>query len=377
MRSNLSLRSRQLGTCLSLLGLALGFALHGCASRTPQAWEEIELPTRARFNGVWFTDSLNGWIAGGALDTPGGLLGRTRDGGRTWDIRSDVVPAMGADFSFGEIQFRDSLQGCVVGTGGVVLVTDDGGRYWRQVRRGRSSTDAMMDLQMLDWRKGWALGPATIIGTRDGGETWHGLEYNRSENGYLSGRGLAFVDESRGWVVSHAAQLWRTDDGGDVWTPVKLPLPPGQRPTLNDVTFVDGGHGWIVGEKGTVFATSDGGETWALRSNGIPVERVLPKGEKPRPPDILPGLDDGPSQLDLTAVQFADPQRGFALGWYSDVAESIILGTRDGGATWTTERVAPGQYLHSLHVQDRTHAWAVGDRERMRPQAVYRYVGGE
>ena len=362
---------------LRVVSCALLCTLLGCAKPAPQVWQEVELPTRARFNGVWFNDSLHGWISGGALNTPGGMLGRTRDGGRTWHIRSNVVPDMGSDFAFGEIQFRDSLFGCAVGAGGVVMMTADGGNFWRKVRSGRSSTDAMMDLQMMGWRKGWALGPATIIGTNDGGETWFGLEYNRSENGYLSGRGLDFVDEQRGWLVSHGAQLFRTDDGGDTWTKVELPLPSGQRPTLNDIAFVDGSHGWIVGEKGTVFATSDGGESWEAQEFGIPVERVLPKGEKPRPPDIIPGLDDGPSKLDLYAVKFADAQRGWAVGWYSDVAESVILGTRDGGATWVTERVAPGQYLHAIDVVDRTHAWVAGDRERMLPQMVYRYAAPE
>jgi photosystem II stability/assembly factor-like uncharacterized protein len=360
-----------------VFALALCGAALGCAKPAPQAWEEVQLPTRARFNGVWFNDSLNGWIAGGALGTPGGLLGRTRDGGRTWDIRSNVVPAMGADFAFGEIQFRDSLNGCVVGAGGAVMLTSDGGRFWRRVRSGRSSTDAMMDLQMLDGQNGWAMGPATIIGTRDGGETWSGLEYNRSENGYLSGRGFDFVDAYRGWLVSHGAQLMRTDDGGDTWTAVQLPLPSGSRPTLNDITFVDGAHGWLVGEQGTVFHTRDGGETWVPQTNGIPVERVLAQGEKPRPTDIMPGLDDGPAKLDLYTVKFADAERGWAIGWYSDVAEGIILGTRDGGDTWFTERVAPGQYLHALDVVDRTHAWVVGDRERMQPQAIYRYAASE
>jgi photosystem II stability/assembly factor-like uncharacterized protein len=177
--------------------------------------------------------------------------------------------------------------------------------------------------------------------------------------------------------VSHGGLLVRTENGGEDWTPVPLPLPAATRPTLWDIAFVDAENGWLVGEEGVICHTRDGGATWELQTAGVPVERVLAKGEKPRPPDIVPGLDGGPSRLTLTAVRFADRERGFALGWYSDVAESIILGTRDGGATWQTERVAPGQFLNTLFVLDRGHAWAAGDRERMLPQALYRYVATE
>lgn len=351
------------------------FLVFGCARKPLDPWQAVALPTDARFNGLWFTDSLNGWLAGGQREVEGGMLGRTRDGGRTWHMRSEVVPQKGAGFHLGAVQFRDTLHGCAVADRGLVLLTDDGGRTWRTVRTGRSSTDAMTRLQLLDERDGWALGPATVIGTHDGGETWDELVRNENRSGYLSGRAIAFLDMFHGYLVSHGGQLFHSENGGLDWVRVPLPLPAGSQPTLWDITFVDGANGWLVGEQGTICRTRDGGATWELQTHGVPVERVLAKGEKPRPPDIVPGLDDGPAKLDLMAVRFADTARGFALGHYSDVGESVILGTRDGGATWATERVAPGQQLHALFVLDRNHAWAAGDRTRRLPQQVYRYTG--
>ena len=345
----------------------------GCSRPVSNPWQAVQLPTDANFNGIWFTDSLNGWLAGGAREVEGGMLGRTRDGGRTWTVRSDVLNRMGQGFHFGQIQFRDSLHGCVVG-GGLVLLTEDGGKTWRTVRH---DTDAMSRLHFLDERDGWALGPATVIATHDGGESWDELVRNSSETGYLSGRAVAFTDMFHGFLVSHGGMLFHTENGGLDWAREPLPLPAGAQPTLWDITFVDGANGWLVGEQGAICRTRDGGTTWELQTHGVPLERVLAKGEKPRPPDIIPGLDGGPSKLDLMAVGFADTERGFALGHYSDVGESIILGTRDGGATWQTELVAPGQMLHALHVLDRRHAWAAGDRTRLLPQMLYRYTAAE
>ena len=63
---------------------------------------------------------------------------------------------------------------------------------------------------------------------------------------------------------------------------------------------------------------------------------------------------------------------GFAVGYYSDVAESVVLATSDGGATWRVERVVPGELLRSLFLLDARHAWAAGDRARTTPQVVLR-----
>jgi len=67
--------------------------------------------------------------------------------------------------------------------------------------------------------------------------------------------------------------------------------------------------------------------------------------------------------------------RGWAAGYYADVAESVILGTRDGGNTWEVERTQPGELLRSLYVLDSRHAWAAGDRARTAGQVILRRSG--
>jgi len=345
----------------------------GCAPRKPaQGWHAVEVPTDAEFQGVWFTDSLNGWITGGGYMIDGGIVGRTRDGGRTWSFKTGVLARGGTNFSLNRVQFRDSLHGCVVGYGGFVLVTDDGGGSWRPVRDGRSPGDGLFDVQFIDDRNGWAIGSASIIRTEDGGETWRPLVYSTSENGYLSGNVIHFVDEQVGWLAGHSGNLMRSGDGGRTWTRVALPFREGEHPTLWDITFSDASHGWAVGERGSIFHTEDGGSTWALQENGVPVVRSIPKGEAPRPREPIPELETEPDRLTVSAVQFVDSEHGFAVGYYADVGESVVLGTVDGGATWRVERVVPGEVLRSLFMLDPEHAWAAGDRARTMPQVVLR-----
>ena len=360
--------------------LAIGIAVVACplllpgcsARRAPEKWQAIAVPTDADFTGMWFTDSLNGWVAGSGWAIDGGIVGRTRDGGRTWRFQSDVFGG-GKGSGLGHVQFRDSTYGRATASYERVLVTDDGGATWRLAGNVGPGGGTLFDLQFLDAMNGWAAG-SLIVRTTDGGETWRTLTRGTSENGYLLANAIHFLTETRGFLVSHGGALLRSDDGGTNWTPVALPLRAGERPTLRDISFCDASHGWIAGQLGTIFHTADGGTTWFLQENGVPVVRVIPKGEPKRPHEPIPELETEPDRLALTAIQFADPDHGWAVGYYADVAESVILHTNDGGATWTVERVQPGELLRSLLVLDADHAWAAGDRARTRPQVILRYA---
>ena len=70
----------------------------------------------------------------------------------------------------------------------------------------------------------------------------------------------------------------------------------------------------------------------------MPIVRTLPKGEEPKH-DVLPQVETPPDRLTLTAVRFCDPEHGHAVGYYSDVGESVVIGTEDGGASWKVERL--------------------------------------
>ena len=346
--------------------------LPGCAPPRPaEKWQAIEVPTDADFTGMWFVDSENGWITGSGWAIDGGIVGRTRDGGATWRFQSDVFGG-GKGKGLGHVQFRDSTYGCATASFERVLVTDDGGVTWRLAGNVGPGGGYLFDIQFIDPMNGWAAG-SLIVRTTDGGETWRTLTRSTSENGYLSANAIHFLDETHGWLVSHGGALKRTEDGGENWTSVALPLRAGERPTFRDITFVDVSHGWIVGELGSIFHTNDGGARWALQENGVPIVRVIPKGEPKRPREPVPELETEPDRLALTAIQFADADNGWAVGSYADIAESVILHTSNGGATWEVERVQPGEMLQSLFVLDRDHAWAAGDRARTRPQVILRY----
>ena len=110
-----------------------------------------------------------------------------------------------------------------------------------------------------------------------------------------------------------------------------LALPAYEAADLKAVFFLNERAGWAVGDDGTILATSNGGATWAAQTSG--------------------------SKAGLTSVQFtSDGQRGWAVG-----IEGTILATSNGGATWAAQTSGSKAGLTSVQfTSDGQRGWAVG-----------------
>lgn len=133
---------------------------------------------------------------------------------------------------------------------------------------------------------------------------------------------------------------------------------------LTSVSFPDARHGHAVGYGGTIIATTDGGRSWT---------REFACAES------APCVASSPDRIadDLLSVSFANSRHGWATG-----SGGTILGTEDGGATWTPELACAQtsaatvrtyctalsadrvtKALTSVSFVDPAHGWAVGAGE--------------
>jgi photosystem II stability/assembly factor-like uncharacterized protein len=354
--------------------LACVLVLASCGKREESPWKALPLGTSADFRDVFFADPQRGWIAGGAYNIAGGLIGRTDDGGKTWQFSSGMIsPHPHANGHKVEaLHFFEASRGVAVSDGGKIFLTSDGGENWGEVRRWTGPTDYLFDVEFIDENHGWAVGLAGVLRTTDGGRTWMQMP-KKDEEGRIEGRAISVIHRDRLWIVGQTASVMTTDDAARTWTRVEMPLPAGERLDFWDVFFVDESVGWICGEEGTLFHTSDGGRTWSLRPLGIEGVRSAPKLERiPRAGGVaVIDAGDRTPGLTLASIHFVDSKTGWIAGFFANMGRSLILHTRDGGTTWTVDADIEGEELRSLFALDGDHVWAVGARTRPGDQAIF------
>lgn len=126
-----------------------------------------------------------------------------------------------------------------LGERGTVLLSDDAGVTWRQVK-----TPVQVSLtaaQFVDANTGWAVGNlGVVLHTTDGGETW---------SKQLDGIQAAdIVAKAASTPEEQAAAQRLVEDGPD-------------KPFL-DLYFEDQSNGYIIGAYNLIFKTTDGGKSW-------------------------------------------------------------------------------------------------------------------
>jgi photosystem II stability/assembly factor-like uncharacterized protein len=367
-------------TCIAACILCvLALACSGCARQQPEIrWEALPIGTDASFEDLWFADSLHGWIVGGSYQIDGGLVGRTRDGGLTWEYSSGMFGSTPRLHVQG-VWFLDRSRGFVTTKNGMIYRTQDGGDTWNLVHYGRGSIDHLFDFDFVDERNGFAAGGAGVVRTVDGGANWFPASGLPPLEARVDAWAVDFVDTRTGWIAGQHGRLMRTDDGGATWQHAVTPLNRDDQVFLFDIQFLDRDTGWVVGSEGTILHTTDGGATWGRVETGIPGARSEHVPEIiERRAGVRDTIDTGQHTpgLFLTGVRFVDANRGWVVGYFGYEGRSIVLRTEDAGATWGVEGDVQGEELRALFVLDPDHAWTVGDRNRPGPQMLLRYRAG-
>lgn len=313
--------------------------------------------------GVFFTDSLNGFVTGNV----NGTLRRTTDGGFTWtDIPS------GETGPLYKVTFTDKHHGIAVGGQyGTILRTTDSGISWdRQVLY---TPGILYGVSFINSQIGFAAGNhGVIVKTTDGGITW----LNQTSNTTISLREIAvgknstiaytvggngrickssdlgetwensfsvtnntlfrvsFSDINHGTAVGVDGVIARTTNSGFSW----FQQVSGTSNHLRDVTLINQNIGIAVGDNGTIIKTTNGGEMWFNQSSGV--------------------------TMNIRSVSFADENNGLAVGATLVGSAGKIIKTTDGGANWITHSDVTGN-LYGVSFPDPNHATVVGQQGKI------------
>ncbi|MDP6447100.1 MAG: YCF48-related protein, partial [Pirellulaceae bacterium] len=224
-----------------------------------RSWVRDQRTTLPALKRVVFFDRLVGWALGDSSSMyPAGVF-RTRDGGQSWR----TVPS-GATRRLLAGDFASPRRGVVAGRdGGLHLVLD---REITSTRTPDVGERSLRSVRLSSAGHGWLVGDGgLLLRTDDGGASWVTPEARpRRSADHIDFSALAISGDTC-WVAgSPGAEIHRTRDGGRSWST----HPTGQTLPINSIFFFDSLRGWAVGALGLVMHTDDGGETWVEQRSG-------------------------------------------------------------------------------------------------------------
>lgn len=194
-----------------------------------------------------------------------------------------------------------------VGAFGHILISDDGGKAWRQAKTPVSQT--LTSVHFPSKNIGFAVGHDNVIlKTEDGGESWRLIHIDpditdfsqltkafsdepsncggaqEKDNCLIPLLAVYFRDDNNGLVVGAFGQALSTSDGGENWKwrpfPRALVKDEFQDPNdpdddyieekahLNGITQTANGNLYVAAEYGTVFRSADGGKSFRSITTG-------------------------------------------------------------------------------------------------------------
>jgi photosystem II stability/assembly factor-like uncharacterized protein len=161
-----------------------------------------------------------------------------------------------------------------VGERGVILLSDDGGRSWRQARH-VPAAGTLTGVSFADTRHGWAVGHwGLVLHTQDGGETWRIQHQDLEQDQPLLA--VHFADTRRGVAVGLWSRVLVTQDGGASWEPMALKRMLAEAAAdakAMDVNLYSlfpgrGGAVYATAEQGLVLRSMDMGRHWEVLPTG-------------------------------------------------------------------------------------------------------------
>jgi hypothetical protein len=153
----------------------------------------------------------------------------------------------------------------IVGSGGKMMITNDGGYNWNELSSGTFSD--LNSISFINENTGWTVGTnGTILKTTDGGLSW----ITQISNIITGLNGVSFVNANTGTAVGNMAVVLRTTNGGDLWYPQNVPV---SNVTLFAVSFPSADYGVCVGGGGTILRTTTGGDPIGIQPIGSNVPK--------------------------------------------------------------------------------------------------------
>jgi photosystem II stability/assembly factor-like uncharacterized protein len=276
------------------------------------SWAAVPVPTLPLLTRIKFFDPNVGVAIGhGSQSQPSGVF-VTRDSGQTWQAfpTDDTGYWITGDFF-------DASTGAVAGSSGRFATIAR-----NQVVQSPLTTPSLRSFHAMRLTApagGWIVGDGGLVmSTSDGGRSWQSppTDVLNDAAGHFDFHALA-VDDQKVWMAgTPGTRVFRSQDGGHTWQSFDT----GHFAPIRALAFVDAQHGWAVGDLGCMLATHDGGSTWQVQREGgrraavlavftevtdVPLELLAQTGAAEgyiAAVNIMHGQDDAPIDKVVTTI---------------------------------------------------------------------------
>jgi len=171
---------------------------------------------------------------------------------------STLMPLVGKSILLDVEAMGDRL--VIVGERGHILVSDDAGKTWEQIR---APVSAMLTgLHVVNEKVAYAVGhDGSILRTNDAGSSWEIKHFDPSWGRPFYA--AYFFSTDRGYVAGTNGRLLYTEDGGESWQE-KKPETFKIAHHIFEFTLLNDGTLFAAGERGFMAYSTDDGQTWTM-----------------------------------------------------------------------------------------------------------------
>ncbi|HEX8267655.1 MAG TPA: YCF48-related protein [Pyrinomonadaceae bacterium] len=240
-------------------------------------WRQSEKFTSDTIRQVYFSDEQTGWLLceRNIYNRGANLISyilQTFDGGRNWEKTEFASEGRGR---IAKIIFNEKGAAMAIGEGGAIFTPDSENKGWDKTPF--FIKYLLLDGVFTDKMNASIVGAGgSILFTEDGGSTWNRANVFGDKTAKL--HSVFFINRKIGWTVGAYGKIFHTFSGGKTWREQDS----GTTKNLNDIFFLNSVEGWAIGDEGTILHTNSAGNVWNSVDSGAKhkLEKVTFVGDK-------------------------------------------------------------------------------------------------